>query len=790
MQFIYPSLIGGFLLVLLPLLIQLINLMRQRRVEWAAMEFLLQAYRKHRKWIWLKQFLLLLARMAAIAIAVAMLAHLVTRNQWTRFFSDNTTHHLILLDDSFSMSDESGTGSAFDEADRILMQLADYVMAEDSLQKFTLLRFSAAERAFPSVADSTLDESQPVEEDQVAGLFGELADLNAVTVDTEFDVLLAEKRRRFGVAELSVGPAAAMNLASALIRQSAGEKSIVYVLSDFRLKDWQNPQQTLASIRSLEAAGATVNLVRCELGQHGNLAVTELVPAEGIRAAGVPLFIDVTVHNFGTQPATRIPLTIRTADYGNDRLIDDPAKSQAQWSELPNLLIESLGPGESVSRRFQVYFPTAGQHVVSVELPPDPLRADNRRWTVVDLPAAVPVLIVDGDPEGNHAAYLQSVFQPGERVRTGIRPVVQSEAYLRDVQPEVLHDYRAIYLLDVPQLGQLARQNVEDYVESGGGLAVFLGPASNLEFYRDWATSSGTKLPFFPVPPERATVLSATTEDTPDVVPTDHPIFKVLLGEGKMFASAIRIRGYASVADTWEPPAESSVRVLASLRNGQPLVVEQRVGAGRVIAFLTTLSPLWNTWARQPTFPVMVLETQAYLDSRGWSNRSQLTGTPLVTQFETARFLPTVEIALPATSGAEGRLVTVPVARAADPASPLMKVRFPDTSSGATATDTDQSGTYTIWARTFDGELQPQRYALNVDAREGDLVLAPNVELAESLAGTNVQLLAAADLELAADSLAGFGWSQFFMCALVVLLLGEQCLAYSASYHPPAGVKS
>ena len=32
----------GFLLVLLPLLIHLINLMRQRRVKWAAMEFLLQ----------------------------------------------------------------------------------------------------------------------------------------------------------------------------------------------------------------------------------------------------------------------------------------------------------------------------------------------------------------------------------------------------------------------------------------------------------------------------------------------------------------------------------------------------------------------------------------------------------------------------------------------------------------------------------------------------------------------------------------------------------------------------
>ena len=62
MQFIYQPLTWGFFLVLVPLLIHLINLMRHRRVQWAAMEFLLQSYRKHRKWVWLKQLLLLLAR--------------------------------------------------------------------------------------------------------------------------------------------------------------------------------------------------------------------------------------------------------------------------------------------------------------------------------------------------------------------------------------------------------------------------------------------------------------------------------------------------------------------------------------------------------------------------------------------------------------------------------------------------------------------------------------------------------------------------------------------------------
>ena len=70
MTFIHQALVWGFLLALVPLLIHLINLMRHRRVKWAAMEFLLKSHKKHRKWVWLKQLLLLLMRMAAVALLV------------------------------------------------------------------------------------------------------------------------------------------------------------------------------------------------------------------------------------------------------------------------------------------------------------------------------------------------------------------------------------------------------------------------------------------------------------------------------------------------------------------------------------------------------------------------------------------------------------------------------------------------------------------------------------------------------------------------------------------------
>ena len=99
-MFTYQALTWGFLIALVPLLIHLINMMRHRRVKWAAMEFLLKSYKKHRKWVWLKQLLLLLLRMLVIAMIVALLAQWDPQSSFLSRFGGKVTHHYVLIDDS------------------------------------------------------------------------------------------------------------------------------------------------------------------------------------------------------------------------------------------------------------------------------------------------------------------------------------------------------------------------------------------------------------------------------------------------------------------------------------------------------------------------------------------------------------------------------------------------------------------------------------------------------------------------------------------------------------------
>ena len=100
----------------LPVLIHLINMLRHRRVQWAAMEFLLVSQKKHRTWVIFKQLLLLLLRMAAIAAVVLVVAQPLLQSRWGDLFGGTPTHHVVLLDDSYSMSDRWADTGAFSEA--------------------------------------------------------------------------------------------------------------------------------------------------------------------------------------------------------------------------------------------------------------------------------------------------------------------------------------------------------------------------------------------------------------------------------------------------------------------------------------------------------------------------------------------------------------------------------------------------------------------------------------------------------------------------------------------------
>jgi hypothetical protein len=331
-------------------------------------------------------------------------------------------------------------------------------------------------------------------------------------------------------------------------------------------------------------------------------------------------------------------------------------------------------------------------------------------------------------------------------------------------------------------------ENLNQYVRQGGGLAIFLGPNANLDFYRQWYNDANG---LFPVPLDRPDVL-ASPEDAPDMTVTDHPLFRVLLGQRNPFLRDIAIDRYVRAPVGWDPPPASSIRVLAQLANRQPLVAERRYGEGRVVAFLSTLAPVWNNWARQPSFIVVALELQAYLDAAQMETVSRLVGTPIDLELSVSDFRPETRFVLPgADADADQRRV---LQRSAAPQgeedAKLMRVSL-GRAAGPTggAGETDRSGVYEAWPQRLDATSDVRRFALNVDTRESDLALVNAAQLAEHLDGIAIEIHEPDEVSYASSESSRFSWSQLLLVGLIGLLLGEQVLAYSASYHPARGGK-
>src|SRR5216683_6772237 len=102
--FLNPAyLVAGTALVSLPILIHLINRMRFKRVRWAAMEFLLQSQKRNRRRLVIEQLILLALRCLLVLLAVLLVARYLF--SFTIFEPQNTLH-VVVLDDSLSMSDQ------------------------------------------------------------------------------------------------------------------------------------------------------------------------------------------------------------------------------------------------------------------------------------------------------------------------------------------------------------------------------------------------------------------------------------------------------------------------------------------------------------------------------------------------------------------------------------------------------------------------------------------------------------------------------------------------------------
>jgi len=288
-MFLYPALLAGFAFVAVPLLVHLINMLRHRRRRWAAMEFLLASYRKQKKWLRLRQLLLLLTRLAVAAVLVALLCGWTGGRRLLGALGGQTIHHIVILDDSYSMGDASGSGetSAYARALGALEQLTRRLASDDSNHQLTVMRSSRAALALQGGSESG----------------DAAADLSARTVGS--DAGLIARIMSTDASPVRTDLVAALDLASELAAASAADQQQVYIASDFRSSDWESSERLAESMRRFAEDETEIRMIDCAARPEPNLAILSLAPVRDVWVAGVPVVVRATIKNYGQTPADR-----------------------------------------------------------------------------------------------------------------------------------------------------------------------------------------------------------------------------------------------------------------------------------------------------------------------------------------------------------------------------------------------------------------------------------------------------------------------------------------------------
>lgn len=737
MTFLFPTLLAiGLPLIAVPVLIHLINLRRQQKIRWAAMQFLVESERQNKRWILFKQWLLLATRMAAIALLVLLLAHVVVRNEWLRLLGRGTTHHVVLVDDSYSVSDRWENTTALGEAKRAVEAIVEQANRQSASQLVTLMRFSEAARLSAGAQPEVF--SQPI--------------------DDNFRSRLAALLAGWEPSQTDVGPTDALKAIPRLPLGGEDQTVILYLVSDFRSRQFASATEVRKLLEEQAGTVAQVHLVRTVDSTRSNLAITSLAPESGVRAAGVETWMNVTVANYGDETANGILVQL-----------------EQDGDALPSLSLDPIPAGKEIAKKFRVQFAGVGGHWLSASLEPDAVEIDNRRFFACQLPAARPVLVIDGSPDGRGGRQLALALDPGGNTHTGWSPHIEPASFL--ARSPDLNQEAAIVLMDVATLQDDELAALEKYVENGGGVAWFVGSQTNRDYYNERLYRNGDGI--FPAPLAMPTQLLDTRHDTtPDVDVEDHPLFRAFAGRRNGFLPLVTVDYYYALAKDWTPPTDGSLNVLARLRNGAPLVVEKKAGKGRVVAQLTKLStgdtPLgrWTNWSVNPVFPVLANELVAYLAAGQQNGSVQLVGDDLVVHVPEEKYDPAVRFILPSDGATRPEL---PVD--ATPVKGELTAKLEDTTA---------SGIYEAQLQPLEGPPERRAFAVNVPVGEGDLHIVARDDLTQQFAGIDFQFHDASAMSINEQQLAGLQLGDALLGTLIAILLLEQVFGYVASFHAPA----
>lgn len=647
-----------------PVVIHLFNRRRFREIEWAAMEFLLEAASRSRSLLHLRDLLLLLLRTAAVACFALAVARPFFTTRPGAAAGAGPVHAILVVDNSLSMG---------------RMRLDGRTLLDDARERAKAFvgQLPAGSRT------SVLPLCGP------AGSFTfDAHRTQADAVDAIDAIRLVDRGGTAAQALELAGQAAALAPDMPDVR--------TIFIGDQQAAAW--PVGT--PLPGTDGGTADMQVVAVVPEHTDNTWVESLTVEDGSAAVDLPVRLVAVVRHAGSEPRTgvQVRLVIDGADVATETI--DLEAGQAREIAFSTLLDASPEPGRPD-------FVAA-----TVVLPADAVPADDRRSVSIPVLASLPVVFVDecgaagedprrgryGETRGLRMLLAPTLDRGGQdRQLVDVRHVT-----IDGLDDDVLDDVRLVVVAGVRSPAG-AVERLRQFVADGGRLVVAAGGDFDPQAWTSEAWLDGEGI--LPVP------LGAATGTLPDEPGTLEPVF--LDWKSMQDDALFRLPDVADeeLADLYAEPlffrvvaadTAAGAEVRAAFTDGRPFIVTRPVDDGEVVFVSSGLFGPWNTLSK--TNAMLLFDRLL---------RGLIAATLPPATFETAD-----QIVVPVAAG--DRTATLSVERPDATSETLSIEALGGDAVGVAVRDATRRGVYTVSATAADDGLALWKRPLAVNPPVGE----------------------------------------------------------------------
>ena len=540
-SFLTPMLLAGTALVAVPVILHLVMRRKPVRHDFPALRFLRERAVANRRRLRLNHLLLLLLRMAALALVAGALARPTLRGAGWLAEGEGPVAAVLVFDTAPRMLLREGNRSRLDEA------------AEMARVLFAKLP--------PASTVAVLDTS------------------GAAVAFSPTLAAAAARIERLAAATPGTTLAGAMSEGLRLLESATLPRREMYVFTDCSRGAW-------AGTAPLDIAGShpDVSVLYVDVGaeMRRNFAIDAVELGSEVISAGMPATVTVSASRAGPDANRAIAVEMLGPNGGYVRRAIKPVAWKEGAVTQVSFEVSGLEPGIR-----------QGRVVIDGS---DDLEADDVRFFTVEVGRPARVLVAAPAPPERAGRFVAQAIAPAALRKSGKSRFDVELVDVSKLDAASWDGVAGIVLVDPPPLQARTWDLLGQWVSGGRGLVVWLGPGAGdaARFNSDASERvlGGSIVRVWRSPDGGNFIAPAALE---------HPVLAAFrrVGDAVPWQDFPVERHWEFV-----PAADADAAMpVATYRNGLPAILEHRIGAGAVITFTTPASQAagdpdaWNTLA-------------------------------------------------------------------------------------------------------------------------------------------------------------------------------------------------